>query len=108
MAIPSPELTSGLEVYWYTLEAPPVASATKRARITSTCSALRFQTGSQYLVARQTQLAGGDEIDRVEALHQLDVGVGAHLVDQGELHRLAGGVGRVEDAAMAVAPSRVR
>ena len=60
--------------------------------------------GSQYLVARQTQLAGGDEIDRVEALHQLDVGVGAHLVDQGELHRLAGGVGRVEDAAMAVAP----
>ncbi len=60
--------------------------------------------GAQYPVARQTQLAGGDEIDRVEALHQLDVGVSAHLIDQGELHCLAGGIGRVEDAAMAVAP----
>ena len=60
--------------------------------------------GAQHLVARQVQLAGGDKVDRVEALHQLDVGVGAHLIDQGELHRLAGGIGRVEDAAMAVAP----
>lgn len=32
------------------------------------------------------------------------LGWGAHLIDQGELHRLAGGIGRVEDAAMAVAP----
>ncbi|MNO74037.1 hypothetical protein D3C76_650220 [compost metagenome] len=60
--------------------------------------------GAEHPVARQVQLAGGDEVDRVEALHQADVGVGADLIDQGELHRLAGGVRRVEDAAMAVTP----
>ena len=30
--------------------------------------------------------------------------MGAYLIDQGELHRFAGGVRRVEDAAMAVTP----
>ena len=44
MAMPSPVEPSGLLVYRYTLLAPPVASATKRAWNTSTRPVLRLST----------------------------------------------------------------
>ena len=50
----------------------------------------------------------GDEVDGDVPLEDVDVGVALHLLDQGALHGVAGGVGRVDDAPVAVAALAVQ
>ena len=50
------------------------------------------------------RLVGRDQVDRVVIFEQRDVRMIAHaLLFERDLHRVAGGVGGVDDAAMAVA-----
>ena len=58
--------------------------------------------GAQAAVARLAQFGGGDQVHRDVVFQQLDIGVGLRLLQQGIEDRRAGGVGRVNDAAMAV------
>ena len=48
------------------------------------------------------QLVGGDQVNGAMVFEQADVGVGAHLFFQRHLHGVPGGIGRVDDAALAV------
>eukprot|EP01022_Parablepharisma_sp_SALTPOND_P004214 TRINITY_DN118_c5_g1_i1.p1 TRINITY_DN118_c5_g1~~TRINITY_DN118_c5_g1_i1.p1 ORF type:complete len:1641 (+),score=478.48 TRINITY_DN118_c5_g1_i1:3715-8637(+) len=48
-------------------------------------------------------LAGMDQVDGAVMFQQGDIGVGAHALFQRDLHRMAGGIGGVDDAALAVA-----
>ncbi len=57
---------------------------------------------------RQANLIRYDQVDGIAALKDADIGVGEGFIDQRRLHRFAGSVGGVENAPMAVAPSRVR
>lgn len=47
-------------------------------------------------------MAGGDEVDGDHVLHQGDVGIGARGFQQRDLHRMAGRVVDMDDAAVAV------
>ena len=49
------------------------------------------------------QLAVGDQVHQHVVLEHADVGRGQHFVDQRGLHGSAGGIGRMHDAAVAVA-----
>ncbi len=64
--------------------------------------------GPVAAVVREPELAAGDEVDRDVPLEDLDVGVALDLLDQGALHGVARGVGRVDDAPVAVAPLPVQ
>ena len=58
---------------------------------------------AQAALARQAQLAGGDQVHQGVVLEHGDAGGAAHHVDQRLLHGGAGGVGGVHDAPRAVA-----
>jgi hypothetical protein len=59
--------------------------------------------GAEAAVARQAQLGGRDQVDRDVAFEHRDVGVLPDLLGQGCLHGATGGIGGMDDAALAVA-----
>jgi hypothetical protein len=59
--------------------------------------------GAVAALAGPLELPVGDEVDQHVVLEQRDAGRGAHPLHQRALHGRAGGVGRVHDAALAVA-----
>jgi len=59
--------------------------------------------GAQTFTAFDADLSRGDEIDGDMVLHQVDVRMFLDLLRQGFLHRMAGGIGGVDDATVTVA-----
>ena len=67
-----------------------------------TAGAVQY-VGAQAAFARQAQAFFGDQVDGDALLQQLDVGALAGLIEQGLENRGPGGIGSVNDSAMAVA-----
>ncbi len=59
-------------------------------------------------VVSRAELAAGDEVDGDVPLEDGDAGVLLHLLHQGALHGVAGGIGGMDDAPVAVPPFAVQ
>ena len=64
--------------------------------------------GAVAAVVAQAELPAGDEVDGDVPLEDVDVGMPLHLLHEGALHGVAGGVGGVHDAPVAVAALAVQ